>query len=43
MGSEMCIRDRHRGVIALVPHQGPGTTIRMTLPIAQGRGGLTEG
>ena len=32
------IVQRHRGVISLVPHQGPGTTIRMTLPIAQGRG-----
>ena len=37
------IVQRHRGVIALAPHQGPGTTIRMTLPIAQGRGGQTEG
>ena len=25
---------RHRGTIRLVPHQGPGTTIRLTLPIA---------
>ena len=37
------IVQRHHGVIALVPHEGPGTTIRMTLPIAQGRGGKTEG
>ena len=37
------IVQRHRGVIALVPHEGPGTTIRMTLPIAQGRGRQTEG
>ena len=37
------IVQRHHGVIALVPHEGPGTTIRMTLPIAQGRGGKLEG
>ena len=36
------IVQRHHGVIALVPHEGRGTTIRMTLPIAQGRGGQTE-
>ena len=36
------IVQRHRGTIALAPHEGPGTTIRMTLPIAQGRGGQTE-
>ncbi len=29
------IVQRHDGVIALVPHEGPGTTIRLTLPIAQ--------
>ncbi|MCI8909201.1 MAG: cell wall metabolism sensor histidine kinase WalK [Oscillibacter sp.] len=29
------IVQRHDGVIALVPRQGPGTTIRLTLPIAQ--------
>ena len=29
------IVQRHNGVIALVPHHGQGTTIRMTLPIAQ--------
>ncbi len=37
------IVQRHHGVIALAPHEGPGTTIRMTLPIAQGRGRQTEG
>ena len=37
------IVQRHRGVIALAPHEGPGTTIRMTLPIAQGRGRQAEG
>lgn len=26
---------RHNGSIALVPHEGPGTTVRLTLPIAQ--------
>ena len=36
------IVQRHHGVIALAPHEGPGTTIRMTLPIAQGRGNRTE-
>ena len=36
------IVQRHHGVIALAPHEGPGTTIRMTLPIAQGRGSRTE-
>ena len=25
---------RHNGTIALAPHEGPGTTIRLTLPIA---------
>ena len=24
---------RHHGTIALAPHEGPGTTIRLTLPI----------
>ena len=28
---------RHHGTIALAPHEGPGTTIRLTLPIAQER------
>ncbi len=36
------IVQRHHGVIALIPHDGPGTTIRMTLPISQGRSGRTE-
>lgn len=26
---------RHNGSIALAPHEGPGTTVRLTLPIAQ--------
>ena len=37
------IVQRHQGQLALAPHQGPGTTIRMTLPIAQGRSRQTEG
>ena len=32
---------RHHGTLALAPHEGPGTTIRLTLPIAQERGGTT--
>ncbi len=36
------IVQRHHGVIGLAPHQGPGSTIRMTLPIAQGRSAATE-
>ena len=31
------IVQRHQGTLALMPHDGPGTTIRMTLPIAQER------
>ena len=31
------IVQRHHGTIALAPHEGPGTTIRLTLPIAQER------
>ena len=27
------IVQRHHGTIALAPHEGPGTTIRLTLPI----------
>ena len=27
------IVQRHHGTIALAPHQGPGTTVRLTLPI----------
>jgi len=30
------IVDRHHGTIALAPHEGPGTTVRLCLPIAQG-------
>lgn len=26
---------RHNGVLSLVPHEGPGTTVRLVLPIAQ--------
>ena len=29
------IVQRHHGTIALAPHDGPGTTVRLTLPIAQ--------
>ena len=29
------IVQRHHGRLELMPHQGPGTTIRMTLPITQ--------
>jgi two-component system sensor histidine kinase VicK len=29
------IVQRHHGALALAPHEGPGTTIRLTLPIAQ--------
>ena len=25
---------RHNGTLALAPHEGPGTTVRLTLPIA---------
>ena len=32
------IVQRHHGTIALAPHQGPGTTIRLTLPISQSPG-----
>ena len=34
------IVQRHNGTLALVPHEGPGTTIRLTLPIAQERGSV---
>ena len=30
------IVQRHHGTLALADHEGPGTTIRLTLPIAQG-------
>ena len=33
------IVQRHQGSIAIVPHEGPGTTVRLVLPIGQGRGG----
>ena len=34
------IVQRHHGTLVLMPHEGKGTTIRMTLPIAQERGNL---
>ena len=33
------IVQRHNGTLALADHEGPGTTIRLTLPIAQDHGG----
>ena len=35
------IVQRHHGTITLAPHEGPGTTVRLTLPIAQERNGNT--
>ena len=32
------IVQRHHGTIALAPHEGPGTTVRITLPITQPQG-----
>ena len=29
------IVQRHHGTISLAPHEGPGTTVRLELPIAQ--------
>ena len=29
------IVQRHHGTISLVPHEGPGTTVRLELPITQ--------
>ncbi|MBR4211551.1 MAG: diguanylate cyclase, partial [Oscillibacter sp.] len=29
------IIQRHRGTLTLPPHDGPGTTFRVTLPVAQ--------
>ena len=34
------IVQRHHGSLALMPHRGQGTTIRMTLPIGQERGAV---
>ena len=34
------IVQRHNGTLALMPHEGQGTTLRMTLPIAQERGAV---
>lgn len=36
------IVQRHHGTLALMPHEGKGTTIRLTLPIAQERGTVKE-
>lgn len=36
------IVQRHKGTLALMPHEGKGTTIRLTLPIAQERGTVKE-
>ena len=33
------IVQRHHGTISLVPHEGPGTTVRLELPITQPIGG----
>ncbi len=36
------IVQRHHGAIELAPHEGPGTTVRLTLPIAQERVELSK-
>ena len=36
------IVSRHHGSIALAPHPGPGTTVRLTLPISQSQAGGGE-
>ena len=36
------IVQRHKGTLALMPHEGKGTTIRLTLPIAQERGTVKD-
>ncbi|WP_298031777.1 ATP-binding protein [uncultured Dysosmobacter sp.] len=36
------IVQRHQGSLAIMPHEGPGTTIRLTLPISQERGGAAH-
>lgn len=36
------IVQRHHGTLALANHVGPGTTIRLTLPIAQGHGAAEQ-
>lgn len=36
------IVQRHNGTITLAPHEGPGTTVRLTLPIAQKQSGGSE-
>ena len=35
------IVERHHGTISIVDHEGPGTTVRLVLPIGQERGGAT--
>ena len=37
------IAQRHNGTLALMPHEGKGTTIRLTLPITQKKGPAAEG
>ena len=36
------IVQRHHGTISLVPHEGPGTTVRLELPITQPAPGAPE-
>lgn len=36
------IVNRHHGTIALAPHAGQGTTVRLTLPISQSQAGGAE-
>ena len=36
------IVERHHGSIGIVSHEGPGTTVRLELPIGQERGGAAE-
>ena len=37
------IAQRHNGTLALMPHEGKGTTIRLTLPITQKKGPSADG
>ena len=36
------IVQRHHGSISLAPHEGPGTTVRLVLPIAQEQNGGSQ-
>ena len=36
------IVQRHHGSISLAPHQGPGTTVRLVLPISQEQNGSSQ-